>query len=197
MRRRWRAWKFTLNYSTRGKLKQFVHQHHENQDSRWPSNQLLRKRKFVRYSLQSFKRMAIAINWILTLPNLRIIIGPKLSVLRTKQATEREKKITGPIRKSIWGLIPRKKFPMDAEKRFFAKGYRKVKGTDYQESFALVVRYDSLWVQSQPITRLRTHSIGRDNRISLLRMMEKSTEKYTFHSRKATSPLDVKTKNAD
>jgi hypothetical protein len=36
--------------------------------------------------------------------------------------------------------------PCRRKARFFVKGYRQVKGVDYQESFASVVRYDSLRV---------------------------------------------------
>ena len=38
--------------------------------------------------------------------------------------------------------------------RFFAKGYRQVKGIDFQESFAPVVRYDSLRVVLEEIYKL-------------------------------------------
>ena len=36
--------------------------------------------------------------------------------------------------------------PKGRKARFFAKGYRQTKGIDYQETFASVVRYDSLRV---------------------------------------------------
>jgi hypothetical protein len=80
-----------------------------------------------------------------------------------KQAADNE--MSSHIKNETWTLVPlppgrecipsgwdfkmktdRSGLPCRLKARFFAKGYRQVKGIDYQDSFAPVVRYDSLRV---------------------------------------------------